>query len=108
MKLDPRWSLTGGPVADPIKKPESKPADGGPTRSKTENGATALNEDRVTLSNSATDAQRLTTALNDVPEVRADRVSALQQKVRAGSYTVDHEKLADALISQQPRLNVKA
>jgi negative regulator of flagellin synthesis FlgM len=108
MKLDPRLSLTGGPVADPIKKPESKPADGGLTRSKAEDGATGLSEDRVTLSTSANDVQRLTTAVNDVPEVRADRVSALQQKVRSGRYTVDREKLADALVSEQPRLNVKA
>jgi len=108
MKLDPRLSLAGGPVADPVKKSESKPVDGGQVRSKAEDSASSLGEDRVTLSSSASDVQRLTAKLNDVPEVRTGKVQALQQKVRTGAYTVDREKLADALVSEQPRLNVKA
>ena len=108
MKLDPRLSLTGGPVADPVKKSETKAIDAGQVRSKAGEGTSSLSEDRVTLSSSASDVQRLTTKLNEVPEVRADKVKALQQKVRSGTYTVDQEKLADALVSEQPRLNVKA
>ena len=108
MKLDPRLSLTGGPVADPVKKSETKPVDAGQVRSKAGEGTSSLGEDRVTLSSSASDVQRLTTKLNEVPEVRTDKVKALQQKVRSGTYTVDQEKLADALVSEQPRLNVKA
>jgi negative regulator of flagellin synthesis FlgM len=108
MKLDPRLSLTGQPTADPIKKADAKSVDGGQVQSKSQESSTRLREDTVTLSSSAADVQRLTASLNDVPEVRSDRVQALQQRIQTGNYAVDREKLADALIGEQPRLNVKA
>jgi flagellar biosynthesis anti-sigma factor FlgM len=108
MKLDPRLSHTGGPTADPIKRPDSKSVEGGQVRANGQDGAPGLAEDTVTLSSAAADVQRLTASLNDVPEIRTDRVQALQQSVQAGTYAVDREKLAGALLDEQPRLNVKA
>jgi anti-sigma28 factor (negative regulator of flagellin synthesis) len=40
-----------------------------------------------------------------VPEVRADRVSVLQQQVQTGNFRPDSEKVADAMIAEHRKFN---
>jgi flagellar biosynthesis anti-sigma factor FlgM len=108
MKLDPRLGLPGGPAADPIQKSDSKQLDASQTRSKAQGVSSGAGEDTVTLSSAAGDVQRLTSTLNGIPEVRNDRVQALKHKIQTGTYSIDHGKLADALLSESSRVNVKA
>ena len=44
--------------------------------------------------------QSLTAAALCSPEVRQEKVAALAQKIRTGSYNVSAEQLADALVAQ--------
>ncbi|HUL15549.1 MAG TPA: flagellar biosynthesis anti-sigma factor FlgM [Terriglobales bacterium] len=68
----------------------------------------ASEEDTVSLSSTHGDVQQLTTALQSVPEVRTDKVNALQQQIQSGQYNPDNGKLADALLSEQASLKSKA
>jgi anti-sigma28 factor (negative regulator of flagellin synthesis) len=43
--------------------------------------------------------QALAAKVNDVPEIRQERVAALAKAVRDGSYQVSPEQTAEALIS---------
>jgi flagellar biosynthesis anti-sigma factor FlgM len=70
---------------------------------------TAANgEDTVSLSGTHSDVQRLTSAVSQVPEVRAERIAALQGKVRSGNFQPDSQKVADAVIAEQTTRKFKA
>ena len=70
--------------------------------------APAAGEDTVSLSGTHGEVQRLTSAVAQVPDVRAERISALQSKVQSGNYKPDSEKIADAVISEQGARKFKA
>jgi len=59
----------------------------------------ATGEDTVRLSGTHGEVQKLTTAISHVPDVRMERIAALQGKVQSGNYKPDSEKIADAVIS---------
>ena len=65
-------------------------------------------QDTVRLSSTHVDVQALTTSLAGVPEIRTDRVQALQQRVQSGQYKPDNAKVADAIIKDHTRLNAIA
>ncbi len=54
--------------------------------------------DAVALSDEAWDIQRIRQVLCGVPDVREDRVVALQRQVRAGTYVVPVDDLASRLL----------
>lgn len=60
-------------------------------------------DDTLSLSNAHGEVQSLSAALQQVPEVRSNRVSGLQYQVRKGEYQPDSGKIADALIAQQTK-----
>jgi len=73
-----------------VKKPE------GSALSKADN--TALPADRVVLSAGSQDVQKARAILEQTPEVREDRVSALKEEIARGEYQVDPHRLADKMM----------
>ncbi|MDF1588881.1 MAG: flagellar biosynthesis anti-sigma factor FlgM [Gammaproteobacteria bacterium] len=55
--------------------------------------------DKVSLTETATQLQSLRQAIADSPEVNTDRVAALRAAIADGSYEVDSETLAQNLIN---------
>jgi len=60
-------------------------------------------EDTVSLSGAHAEIARLSVAAQQVPDVRTERVSALQQQVRSGQFTPDTGKIADGLIAENTK-----
>lgn len=57
----------------------------------------AKRSDRVTLSEGAREFGRIMQAVQEAPDVRADRVAELKSRIESGSYQVDHNGLAALL-----------
>ncbi|HUI76027.1 MAG TPA: flagellar biosynthesis anti-sigma factor FlgM [Candidatus Acidoferrum sp.] len=107
MKIDPNLQPLGESQPDRV----SGKRNGGVTSTGTSHTTglrPATGDDTVSLSSTHGDVQQLTTALQNVPEVRTDKVNALQQQVQSGQYIPDNGKLADALLSEQASLKSKA
>jgi len=107
MKIDPRIQSLVGSQPERVKNAGNGKAksDGSANSSGI---SSTLGEDTVKLSSTHGDVQTLAAGLAQVPEVRTDRVQALQQQVRNGSYSPDSQKVADAMIKEHGQLNVKA
>jgi flagellar biosynthesis anti-sigma factor FlgM len=54
--------------------------------------------DHVEISGEAKDYQQLNQLIGSLPEVRADRVAALQEKIEAGTYHPQSEAIAEKLV----------
>jgi flagellar biosynthesis anti-sigma factor FlgM len=107
MKIDPRVQLPSDIQPDPIKGSRSSAA-----QSKGAAGASgaspASGEDTVSISSTHGELQSLTASLANVPEVRTDRVNALQQRVNSGQYQPESQKIADAIIVDQAGRSARA
>ncbi len=57
--------------------------------------------DKVSLTDTATQLQSLRQVISDSPEVNTDRVAALRAAIADGSYKVDSEALAQNLIKSE-------
>lgn len=60
--------------------------------------ATATGTDRVELSASSIDVQKMKMIIQDTPEVRMDRVQALKEQIERGEYQVDPYRVADKML----------
>ena len=69
------------------------------TRSQSQPAANGNLDPRQDSSSVSAAGQAVTAALQ-LPEVRQDRVAALQQQIAAGSYQVDPQAVADAILRQ--------
>lgn len=76
----------------PLKK------SGGEVASSADAGKT-LPADRVELSAGSQDVQKAKAILAQTPDVRADKVQALREKIADGDYTVDPHRIADSLLT---------
>jgi negative regulator of flagellin synthesis FlgM len=107
MKIDPRVQLPSDNQPDPVKSSRSSSA-----QSKGATGASGANpaagEDTVSISSTHGELQSLTASLANVPEVRTDRVNALQQQVNSGQYQPDSQKIADAILVDQASRSARA
>jgi len=54
--------------------------------------------DRVNISGQSKDIADIVSAVNELPDVRNDKVQALKQRVDAGTYSVDPKKVAESII----------
>lgn len=52
----------------------------------------------VSISQASREAQQIQGVLETTPEVRADKVSALKEKIESGQYEIDNEAVADKLV----------
>jgi len=55
--------------------------------------------DRVQISSSTRDAAAIHKALNQTPDVRAEKVREVREKIESGTYETDPYKIADRMIA---------
>ena len=102
MKINPTIQFPNDPQPDRVTGGPSKATL--PQRSSTSSSSgasSASGEDTFNLSSTHEIVQSLTVSLASVPEVRTDRVSALQERVGSGSYQPASQNVADAIIADQ-------
>jgi len=107
MKIDPRIQFQDTAQAERVQNAGNGAAQGKVSAANT-GVSSASGEDTVKLSSAHSQAQALAGQLQAVPEVRVQRVSALQQQVRGGSYKPDNQRVADALIADHAKQVVHA
>jgi negative regulator of flagellin synthesis FlgM len=56
-------------------------------------------EDRLEFSTSIREFQQLDKKAREAPEIRADRVAAIERELNAGTYNIKAEKVAEAMIT---------
>lgn len=100
MKIDPTIRLPNDPQSDRVTTSGTKGAPS-PSSGSASAAGSVSGEDTFSLSSTHGEVQVLSANLANVPEVRAQRVSALQQRVNTGTYQPDSLKVADAMIVDQ-------
>lgn len=63
-------------------------------------GRAAIREDQASLSLNQARMRTLESQVAQMPEVRSERVKALAQRIKDGTYDVSAQQTADALISE--------
>jgi len=66
-------------------------------------GSAGASSDGATFSADPSGVSSLEAQVLATPEIRADRVAALRDAVRNGSYQVDPSKIADAILRESGR-----
>jgi negative regulator of flagellin synthesis FlgM len=79
------------------KNPNTQPSGSGVAP----NSASIAGEDTVELSGTMGQVQQLNAQLAQMPDVRSERVAALQQQVQQGTYNPSNEQIANAMLSEQ-------
>lgn len=64
-------------------------------------GKKAVNEDRIDVSDRASEVSRLVERLNEMPDVRQEKVSRLRGEIAAGRYNPSSEQIADAILKDE-------
>jgi len=107
MKIDPRIQFP-----DDAQSGRVQSAGNGASQTKASSAASGISapsgEDTVKLSSTHAEVHALAAQLSAVPEVRAPRVAALQQRVRSGNFKPDPQKVADAVVADHSRQASKA
>jgi negative regulator of flagellin synthesis FlgM len=83
-------------IAQPTQN-TSKPAN----VESTDNTTAAKNTnptDRVDISSRSKEISDIMSAINQLPDVRTDKVQQVQQSVEAGTYSIDSRKVADKIL----------
>ena len=65
----------------------------------------APRSDSVHITQSARELNSLSEAVNDAPDVDANRVATLQQALSSGSYKVNPERIADSMLQLEQELS---
>lgn len=63
--------------------------------------AKTASEDKLEFSNRGTEVGRLVDQLKMQPDVRAEKVAALRDEIRAGEYNPSSQAIADAIIRDE-------
>ena len=100
MKIDPTVQFPNDPQSDRVGNTPAKPVQSQSSGSSS-SASSVAGGDTFSLSSAHGDVQTLTANLASVPEVRSQRVAALQQRVKSGNYKPDAAKVADAIIADQ-------
>ncbi len=64
------------------------------------NGTAPVPEEKVSLSEQARDVQNIKKAINELPDVRHEKVDALKKEIQQGTYDVNGEKIAQKMIGE--------
>jgi len=107
MQIDPRILSTGGTQSERVKGTQND-STSSKGATKTSDTNASASQDTVSISSKHGEVQTLSTQLAKVPDVRTERVSELQKQVRSGTYKPDSRQIAEALIADHARINVKA
>ena len=109
MKIDSNVLFPSDSQPERVKSGSSSKTSSGSQGTSGSSGlSSAAGEDTVNLSSTHGDVQVLAAGLQEVPDVRASRVQALQQQVQSGQYQPDSGQVADAIIADHSRGNAKA
>lgn len=92
MKIDTEWLLPNvtGQKKGVLEKKE--------TADSRESRVRPNSTDRVNLSANVREMAELRQKLADIPDVRADRVSALKNEIAQGKYQVDGRRVAESMM----------
>jgi negative regulator of flagellin synthesis FlgM len=90
MKIDINATLTG---QVPTERAAKQVSTGCPTT------FPSNTEDKTTLSSSKTSVESMTSQALQTPEIRQDKVSAIRESIKNGSYDLDPSKIASAIIA---------
>ena len=60
----------------------------------------ATPEEKVNLSAAARDIQKIKKIIEGLPDVRTEKVQALQKQVEQGTYKVDSDKIAEKMVGE--------
>jgi negative regulator of flagellin synthesis FlgM len=63
-------------------------------------GNSSSPEEKVNLSATARDIQKLKNLINQLPDVRSEKVENLKKQVEQGTYKVDSEKVAGKMVGE--------
>jgi flagellar biosynthesis anti-sigma factor FlgM len=107
MKIDHRIQFPDDAQSDRVKgagngTPQTKAS------SATSGVSAPSGEDTVKLSSTHAEVHALAAQLANVPEVRTQRVTVLQQRVRGGYFKPDSQKIADAVVADHSKRAPKA
>ncbi len=83
--------------------PDNRPVNGvgnSGTSNSSKAGSASSSSDEVRLSVNQSAIQALQAQLQNQPDIRSQRVAALQQAIRDGSYQVSNEQIADAMFTE--------
>lgn len=83
-----------------IKGPEFTRPEPAPGKARSTGSADADRGDAVTLSGGAQDVARLSAAANALPDVRSDKVQAVQNALQSGTYSVQGSAVAEKLLRE--------
>lgn len=61
-------------------------------------GKTNNKEDKLNISQQAKDYQFAINKLNDIPEIRTEKVDELRTQIKAGTYSIDGNKIAEKML----------
>lgn len=61
----------------------------------------AVNEDKLELSNRASEVGKFVEQLKELPDVREEKVSGLREQISSGSYQPSGEDIADAILKDE-------
>jgi negative regulator of flagellin synthesis FlgM len=76
--------------SEPVRSEGDKPAGGG----------TAITTEKVELSTKAQEYQRIRQILDQVPDVREEKVQELKTRIESGNYQIDAGKLATKMLGE--------
>lgn len=76
--------------SDPVKNEGDKPVGGGAT----------IATERVDLSAKAKEFQRIRQILDQIPDVREEKIQELKDRIESGNYAVDSGKVAAKMLGE--------
>jgi flagellar biosynthesis anti-sigma factor FlgM len=88
----------GSPEVSDAAKPTSTPDSRGGVSAAS--GKTSSGVDRAELSLDQVRVSALAAKINDLPEVRQEKVAALADAIHSGNYNVSPEQTAEAMLSE--------
>lgn len=71
-----------------------------PSAKTSQNGGTRTGEDSVDLSQSAKDLKLAQAALQELPDIRSEKISHLKQQIDDGTYDISATKIAGKMIEE--------
>jgi len=106
MKIDSRIQFPDDAQSSPVKGAGNGSSSRG--ASSAFGVSSSAGEDTVQLSGKHLEVRALAANLAQVPEIRAQRVQALHQRVHSGNFKPDSQEIADALIADHSKPARKA
>ena len=101
MKIDPNFLDATNAASQNVGNTPARPSSLSPDPSKSSELGSSTFEggDTVQLSGTLSEVQQLKAQLSQVPDVRANRVAALQQQIQQGTYRPSSGAIADAMMA---------